>query len=353
MDSKVINSALMLAEPDPYICSETNANKYMDLGMDRYIVGISPDIRKVAEKAGIEQNTAASFFTRFYIAHFWRFAKAIYDFSPSFLSVLEQTEDAPVYADVLKRMPYRDFVMPLPSGMKYDGMFVHVEFDESYGKDDTDTLFLLCLFKSAPRMEDIPVKMEMQWCRSGKMFLKTFRDTTSAMEESKKNGEGAVGDITIHSNPDPQDKARNCARDNNNDEINRCLRIAISACYYLASKNAEIKEVMISKSKRPVVKSANGKKPKRVAIKAYQVGYVLGKSFEEQIKARSSSTGQTTGPTGGLTVRPHVRRAHWHHYWVGEGRTVLEVRWIKPTLVLPGDKREVELATVRRVNSVS
>lgn len=111
MDSKVINSALMLAEPDPYICSETNANKYMDLGMDRYIVGISPDIRKVAEKAGIEQNTAASFFTRFYIAHFWRFAKAIYDFSPSFLSVLEQTEDAPVYADVLKRMPYRDFVI--------------------------------------------------------------------------------------------------------------------------------------------------------------------------------------------------------------------------------------------------
>ena len=51
----------------------------------------------------------------------------------------------------------------------------------------------------------------------------------------------------------------------------------------------------------------------------------------------------------GRSVRPHVRRAHWHHYWVGEGRTRLEVRWIEPTFVLPEGKREVELATVRKV----
>ena len=194
--------------------------------------------------------------------------------------------------------------------------------------------------------------METQWCRSGKMFLKTHRDTVSAMEESEKNGRGAVGYITIHSNSESQGKTKDCAEYNNNNEITRCLRIAISACYYLASKNAEIKEMQISKSKRPVVKSANGKKPKRVAIKAYQVGYVMGKSFEEQIKAKTSSTGLATGPTGGLTVRPHVRRAHWHHYWVGEGRTALEVRWIKPTLVLPEGRKEVELATVRRVSPI-
>ena len=350
MDSKVINSAIMLSEPDPYICEETSASKYIDLGMDKYILGIAPDVQRVAERAGIAQNEAATFFTRFYITHFWRFAKAIYDFSPSFLSVLEQTEDAPVYADVLKRMPYNDFVMSLPAGMKYDGMFVHVEFDESYGKDDTDTLFLLCLFKSASRLDDILTKQEMQWCLSGKMFLKSFRDTNTAMEESKKNGEGTAGDITIHSTPDSQNEVLDSAK-NDDEEVYRCLRIAVSACYYLASKNAEIKEVQISKSKRPIVQSSNGRKPKRIAIKAYQVGYALGKSFEEQMKARTISSGQTTGPTGGLTVRPHVRRAHWHHYWVGEGRTVLEVRWIKPTLVLPGDKREVELATVRRVNS--
>ena len=49
-------------------------------------------------------------------------------------------------------------------------------------------------------------------------------------------------------------------------------------------------------------------------------------------------------------VRPHVRRAHWHHYWTGTGRTTLEVRWIEPTLVLPGGKGETELPTVRKVH---
>lgn len=48
-------------------------------------------------------------------------------------------------------------------------------------------------------------------------------------------------------------------------------------------------------------------------------------------------------------VRPHVRRAHWHHYWVGEGRTKLEVRWIEPTLVLANGKSETNVAIVRNV----
>lgn len=348
MDSKVINSAIMLSEPDPYICKETSANKHINLGMDQYILSVAPDIQKAAARADVDQSVIATAFTRFYIAHFWRFAKAIYDFSPSFLSVLEQTEDAPVYADILKQMPYRDFVMSLPAGMKYDGMFVHVEFDEKYGKNDTDTLFLLCLFKSASKLDDILTKMEMQWCLSGKMFLKSFRDTAAAMKESREKGKGTAGDITVQGIPDFQDTVKERTH-NDDDEVNRCLCIAVSACYYLASKNAEIKEVQVSKAKRPIVKSANGK-PKRIAIKAYQVGYVFGKSFNAQMKARTITSDQITGSKGGLTVRPHVRRAHWHHYWVGKGRTTLEVRWIEPVLVLPGDKKEVDLATVRRVN---
>lgn len=31
MDSKVINSAIMLSEPDPYICEETSASKYITI----------------------------------------------------------------------------------------------------------------------------------------------------------------------------------------------------------------------------------------------------------------------------------------------------------------------------------
>jgi len=78
------------------------------------------------------------------------------------------------------------------------------------------------------------------------------------------------------------------------------------------------------------------------------VGFVIGKSFEMQLVSGAEYQKSTATGTG-RTVRPHVRRAHWHHYWVGEGRTRLEVRWIEPTFVLPEGKREIKIATVRRV----
>lgn len=78
------------------------------------------------------------------------------------------------------------------------------------------------------------------------------------------------------------------------------------------------------------------------------MGFVIGKSFEMQLVSGAEYQKSTAIGTG-RTVRPHVRRAHWHHYWVGEGRTRLEVRWIEPTFVLPEGKREIKIATVRRV----
>ena len=112
--------------------------------------------------------------------------------------------------------------------------------------------------------------------------------------------------------------------------------------------NAEIKEVKIPKEKRPILVSKPGAAPKKVNVKTYNVGFVIGKSFEKQL-ASGEEYQKSTATGMGRTVRPHVRRAHWHHYWVGEGRTRLEVRWIEPTFVLPEGKREVKLATVRRV----
>lgn len=350
MDKKIIQSALVLAEPDPFIRDETEAPKNIDLGMSRYLLTLASDVEKVSTTSGMPNEDAAMHFVRFYIGHFWRFAKTIYDFSPRFLSVLEQTEDAPVYADVLKRLPYRDFVMALPAGLGYDGMFVHVEFDESYGENDTDTLFLLCPFKSAGRAEDILLKIEMQWCLNGKMFLKSFCDARTALAEADMTGEGKAGDITVTTTPGRHGNLNDETAQADRQQMARCLRIAVSACYYLASRNAEIREVRIPKSERPLIPSSHGGKPKRVAVKAYRVGYALGKSFEQQLKEQSSASCQTTGPTGGHTVRPHVRRAHWHHYWTGAGRTTLEVRWIEPTLVLPGRNGETELPTIRKVH---
>ena len=67
---------------------------------------------------------------------------------------------------------------------------------------------------------------------------------------------------------------------NYNAQVESYLRIAVSAAYYLASKNAEIKEVKIPKEKRPILVSKPGAAPKKVNVKTYNVGFVIGKSFK-------------------------------------------------------------------------
>lgn len=67
----------------------------------------------------------------------------------------------------------------------------------------------------------------------------------------------------------------------------------------------------------------------------WKTGFKLGKELR---KVEAS-------PHQGGTVRPHMRRAHWHSYRVGKGRNRVELRWIVPTPV--GFKGVPEFATVR------
>ena len=191
----------------------------------------------------------------------------------------------------------------------------------------------------------------MHWCPNGKKLIESFRRSNEAYTQSlqNKDNKAAVGATTISTAPDASMSEEELEKNQNyNAQVESYLRIAVSAAYYLASKNAEIKEVKIPKEKRPILVSKPGAAPKKVNVKTYNVGFVIGKSFEKQL-ASGEEYQKSTATGMGRTVRPHVRRAHWHHYWVGGGRTRLEVRWIEPTFVLPEGKREVKLATVRRV----
>lgn len=71
--------------------------------------------------------------------------------------------------------------------------------------------------------------------------------------------------------------------------------------------------------------------------------YMSGFSLGEKLRSARSQDGEPTGNK----QRPHVRRAHWHTYWTGEGRSNLKVRWLHPILV-NADLGETT-PTVRRI----
>jgi len=52
----------------------------------------------------------------------------------------------------------------------------------------------------------------------------------------------------------------------------------------------------------------------------------------ETVGHRLRNSGAGHADTG-RTVSPHIRRAHWHTYWTGKGRTVPVLRWLHPILV--------------------
>lgn len=250
-----------------------------------------------------------------YVFHKWNKTKTIYNFSKTFLAALDGTEDSKSYASIFAKMPFPCFAMNLPKNLGVDWCVVYTEpFTTANGKTGTHILVYFtydnyrhCGFCHTP-------------CEDGANFDKSIMDVQ-------------IEKLQEYNGTELDDEERYQAA---------ALQATVSyyvvrACYYLASKNAEIKEVKLSKSKRPLVRVLKNEPPKRVNINTYDIGYRIGKAFEQQLRRKEDeipcSEQMQSAPTS-RTVRSHVRRAHWHHYWVGEGRTRLEVRWIEPVFVM-------------------
>lgn len=87
----------------------------------------------------------------------------------------------------------------------------------------------------------------------------------------------------------------------------------------------------------------------------WRVGYRMGQALRGALAdAERQREFQNRNRAEGGTVAPHVRRAHWHTYWTGEGsrtnesKRVARVNWIPPVPVNVRDHEEMP-ATVRPV----
>ena len=107
---------------------------------------------------------------------------------------------------------------------------------------------------------------------------------------------------------------------------------------YLCSKNADI---VPSYKPQPNLPRNNAKR--RSNATWHDVGYHVGAQLRAYEHSRRS---QANGGHG--SVRPHMRRAHWHHFWTGprDGERELVLKWLSPTMVNAG---KTESATLHKV----
>lgn len=341
MKSNFAEKTLWFSEQSKKFLRNSGAERHASNGYDDYAAYVHTLIPIILKSGKVPADTTIeelhTEFIMCYVMDFWRKNKAIYDFSESFLNELAKTEDAPMYTEVLSRLPFPCFAMNLPSDTEYDGMVVNLEYDSDTPNSDWLLEFFLFQWKSD---HESNIMQSTIRCKNGENLLQAHRNITESSAKAKM----VLG---------YEDYANNTLVAGK--KMESYIRIAVSAAYYLASRNAEVREVKLPKDLRPaIVSKQNGKiKQKKVNTRTFEVGYIIGKNFEKQMTAKTSDCQRllTTEPTG-RTVRPHVRRAHWHHYWVGEGRTRLEVRWIEPTFVMPNEKSEPDTAVVRKVYGV-
>lgn len=100
----------------------------------------------------------------------------------------------------------------------------------------------------------------------------------------------------------------------------------ISVVLYVCSQNADWER----EGEKP--QRAGAKEVRRAAHpqKAGANTWVLGRRLGAALRRAEEDA---AGPPTGRTVRPHVRRGHWHLYWTGKGRQIPVVRYLPPTVV--------------------
>ena len=231
----------------------------------------------------------------------WRQHKTLYAFDDNLADLLmEQGEDIQVPVDVLARLPYSCVWI---DAKEYHFFAWHDE-ETNFGKP----LFQIAVFQDA---QSAPMLLTMA-LEPGRTISQCVRDA-DAMHGLRDTGT----DTAL---------------------LARLLQLVL----YLCAENAD----MVGADGQPPPKvgaDTAERKASPMAAKKWEVGYRVGAAIRKyrdvpvtSPAGDTSDAGPTKSSTKGNTKRPHTRRGHYHHYWVGSekaGTRRLILKWIAPAFI--------------------
>lgn len=265
---------------------------------------VLPELHRAFEEnyTNTDRSQALEVADWFFVFSKWRIYKTVYRFDRLFFSALIETENTLFHQAAIKYLPINSFFVASPNE-KDIGFFLYVETLES------ETFFMVISVDDV-RGDQIHGAIDSMWIEDGQSIeeaLKKWMDTINR---------GA--DYSAY-----YDRAQNN------------MKAAVQIVYYLSSQNADVSEVRIPKNRRP--KRANGT---TLNLKQWDVGFRIGKQFKEKRRDQKHAPIDDENKNiideredRGNSPRPHVRRAHWHHYWAGQGKKTLILKWLEPIIV--------------------
>lgn len=122
----------------------------------------------------------------------------------------------------------------------------------------------------------------------------------------------------------------------------QAIRFTINLLLYLSAVNAEVRQVnKLSFQRQGRTKDT----PREVAV------YSVGEATGYHIRKLNRYVHEHGEPLGGHHRSPvmHVRRAHWHTFAYGPGKSLRRVKWLPP-IIVNGDGEEMDIPTVTELS---
>jgi len=248
----------------------------------------------------------------------WRYTQGIYRFDPDIYAALIDTPiGTELPLDVVLRLPEWCLYVETPGfqagASVYDGFFAHLEYDVNTGRTELRVILV---------NEDILLPQVIHignWSIIGSI---------SRMYAEASKQYDAHPNITI-SDENYQRYEINMA------DLQLMWVKVLSLLVYLCSEEPEIDNERIPLSRPHIPAETRIKGGIKLFPPDKPIIWGVGKKTGETLRKMQAEY-EEAGRTG-RTVRPHIRRAHWHGYWRGErkseNRTFI-YKWLPPIIVI-------------------
>jgi hypothetical protein len=251
--------------------------------------------------------------------------RTVYSIHPAMVSELVTSKSDRLPGQVFEFLPHRSpliiFPQPVPTTMpdgisgELLGFYVYGRFDERTRLCDShdERLESLSLtFVCRTELTD-----EGKRLRPGEKYDADFTRMSVPITGKSFTIEEAVTTTMASFSADPT-----LPTDHRLQEwLETNTRLALNVLLYICSEEPDI---VPATNKRLSGKTKEGK-----PVREMNVGWTVGPAL---LKAREQHGSQPGIPTG-RKMAPHQRRAHFHTYWTGSGRTVPIIRWLNPIFV--------------------
>lgn len=262
----------------------------------------------------------------------WRHTQGVYRFSPDLLDAVLATPISRIPVEALHRLPEWAVYVELPhyevKGHRVQGMFFALDDDPREGF--SDVLLLLDPDEGPLLPVVLPLVGESLDEAVAARDARILADADSTGDDRRR----ALARIAIGLQPTASD-------------IAPLLSVALYLC---AETDIRDQAGDRERPSHPVPKRVKGGErlfpPDRPTV--WECGFRIG----AKLRAARAATIEHVGEGTHAAPRPHVRRAHWHAYRVGHGRTDVRVKWLHPILV--GVRDDVDaggiVPTIRQVD---